>query len=284
MNHMNTLNRKAPLRLMCILTHPDDESMGAGGILAKYAAEGVETYLVTATRGERGWWGDESTYPGAAALGKTRQAELMNAAAVLRIKEVTFLDFIDGDLDQADADEAISELVLHIKRVRPDVVVTFDPYGYYGHPDHIAIAQFTGAAIVAAASSTYDRVNRYPSHTVKKLYYLASAAADFDAYQAAFGELSMNIDGVERKAVAWPEWALTTHVDTTPYWQQVWEAIACHRTQLPGYQALLDLPDEYHRQLWGSQTLYRAFSLVNGGRKVETDLFEGISQQEVEYA
>src|SRR3989442_1357858 len=63
------------LKLMCVLAHPDDESLGNGGILAKYAAEGVETYLVTATRGERGWFGDESDYPGLEALGKIREAE-----------------------------------------------------------------------------------------------------------------------------------------------------------------------------------------------------------------
>ena len=74
------------LKLMCILAHPDDESLGNGGILAKYAAEGVETYLVTATRGERGWFGDESDYPGLEALGKIREAELLAAARALGIR------------------------------------------------------------------------------------------------------------------------------------------------------------------------------------------------------
>ena len=68
-----------PLRLMCVLAHPDDESLGMGGTLAKYAAEGIETYLVTATRGERGWFGDEKEYPGLEALGKIRGAELLHA-------------------------------------------------------------------------------------------------------------------------------------------------------------------------------------------------------------
>jgi len=63
------------LKLMCVLAHPDDESLGNGGILAKYASEDIETYLVTATRGERGWFGDEREYPGLEALGKRREAE-----------------------------------------------------------------------------------------------------------------------------------------------------------------------------------------------------------------
>lgn len=76
------------LKLMCVLAHPDDESLGTGGTLAKYAAEGIETYLVTATRGERGWKGDEQDNPGLEALGKTREAELLAAARVLGLREV----------------------------------------------------------------------------------------------------------------------------------------------------------------------------------------------------
>ena len=140
-----------PLRLMCVLAHPDDESLGMGGTLAKYAAEEIETYLVTATRGERGWFGDEKEYPGLEALGKIREAELLNATKELGICDVKFLDYIDGDLDQADPAEAVAKIVSHLRRVRPDVVITFDPNGAYGHPDHIAICQFTTAAVLAAA-------------------------------------------------------------------------------------------------------------------------------------
>src|ERR1700687_2036782 len=139
------------LKLMCVLAHPDDESLGNGGILAKCAAEGVETYLVTATRGERGWFGNESDYPGLEALGKRREAELLAAAQVLGIRRVDFLDYIDGDLDQAPPSEVIAQIVGHVRSVKPDVVVTFGPDGAYGHPDHIAICQLTTAALVAAA-------------------------------------------------------------------------------------------------------------------------------------
>src|SRR5216683_2480834 len=85
------------LKLMAVLAHPDDESLGVGGILAKYAAEGIETSLVTATRGERGWFGDEHEYPGLEALGQIREAELRAAAEVLGIRSVDFLEYIDGE-------------------------------------------------------------------------------------------------------------------------------------------------------------------------------------------
>src|SRR5574341_1465404 len=136
------------LKLMCVLAHPDDECLGTGGILARYEAEGVETYLVTATRGEHGWWGEEKDYPGPEALGQIREAELRASAQALGLREVNLLDYLDGALDQAGPAQAIAKIVGHLRRVRPHVVVTFGPEGAYGHPDHIAISQFTSAAIV----------------------------------------------------------------------------------------------------------------------------------------
>jgi LmbE family N-acetylglucosaminyl deacetylase len=149
------------LKLMCILGHPDDESLGTGGILVKYASEGVKTYLVTATRGEWGWFGPQEEYPGLEALGRIREGELRAAAQVLGLQEVNFLDYIDGEFDQADVAEAIGKIVGHIRRVKPDVVVTFDQNGIYGHPDHIAICQYASAAVVAAADPYYADVTEY---------------------------------------------------------------------------------------------------------------------------
>ncbi len=262
--------------LMCILAHPDDESLGTGGILARYAAEGVATSLVTATRGEHGWQGHAADYPGPHALGQLRETELRAAARVLGLGEVNLLDYQDGELDRADPAEVIGHLVAHLRRVRPDVVVTFDPTGVYGHPDHIAVSQLATAAIVAAADPSYTGPSALPAHRVSKLYYLAPSRSLLAAYQEAFGDLAMAIDGIERRAAGWDTWAITTQVDTMAYWQQVWRAVSCHRTQLPVYNLLRELPDEHHHHLWGTQTFYRAFSLVNGGRTIERDLFEGL--------
>ena len=82
------------LKLMAVLAHPDDESLGSGGILAKYATEGIETSLVTATRGERGWFGDEREYPGLEGLGQRREAELRAAAEALGAREVRADDLL----------------------------------------------------------------------------------------------------------------------------------------------------------------------------------------------
>src|SRR5262249_41170347 len=143
---------------MCVLAHPDDESLGTGGALAKAAAEGVETYLVTATRGERGRFGDGGESPGPEIVGRTREAELRSAARGLGIKEVRFLDYVDAELDRVDTTEAIGRIATHLRRVRPHVVITFGPDGAYGHPDHIAIGQLTTAAIACAADPAFRPV------------------------------------------------------------------------------------------------------------------------------
>jgi LmbE family N-acetylglucosaminyl deacetylase len=265
-----------PLKLMCVLAHPDDESLATGGILAKYAAQGVQTYLVMATRGERGWFGPAAADPGPQALGRVREAELRAAAQVLGLSEVVYLDYSDGELDQVEHSAAIAKIVTELRRIRPDVVVTFDPNGMYGHPDHIAISQLTTTAVMAAADPSYLDARAGAPHRVAKLYYRAFLSAEREAYEAAFGRLVMPVDSVERRFTAWPEWAITTRIDSSAYWKQVWKAVACHRSQLPYSQKLKALPDEVHSRLWATQTYYRALSLVNGGREMESDLFAGL--------
>jgi len=272
-------------RLMAIMAHPDDESLGVGGTLAKYAAEGVEVFLLTATRGEsgryRGHRPGEPEHPGSAELGRVRESELRAAASALGIREVSLLDYHDQYLDQADPREAIAAIAAHIRRIQPDVVVTFGPDGAYGHPDHIAISQFTAAAIVAASSPDFSIPGTESArpHTVSKFYYMAWPQSTWAAYQAAFRKLISTVDGVERQAVPWPEWEITTVIDTRNYWSTVWRAISCHESQITAYEALKSLSPVDHESLWGQQSFYRVFSIVNGGRTRETDLLEGVRHE-----
>ena len=265
------------LRLMCVLAHPDDESLGMGGALAKYAAEGVETYLVTATRGERGRTSPEPLEPDA--VGRLRQAELHAAARELGVAEVSLLGYRDGELDQADPAEATGKIVAELRRVKPHVVLTFGPDGAYGHPDHIAISQLTTAAAICAADPNYAREDGPAPHRVSKLYYLAWRAGKWAAYQSALRKLAFVVDGVERQATPWPDWAVTTVLDTGAFSAQVWRAVSCHQSQMAIYRRLSNLSAEHHRALWGSQEFYRAFSLINGGRRLESDLFEGLRER-----
>src|SRR5215471_13253843 len=107
MQELHPMAEHSNLRLMAILAHPDDESLGNGGALARYAAEGVDVTLVTATRGQVGWFGEPSENPGMQALGQLREAELRAAATELGIREVVLLDYVDGELGLADTDQVI---------------------------------------------------------------------------------------------------------------------------------------------------------------------------------
>lgn len=270
------------LRLMGVMAHPDDETLGLGGVFARYAAEGLETALVCATMGQKGRFrglppGDPG-HPGPDELAAIREAELKAAVEVLGIGDVTTLGYMDGALDQVDPEVAVPAIAHHIRRFRPQVVMTFDPYGAYGHPDHIAICQFATAAVVAAADPNHRNgaTPELPPHAVSKLYYMANDPGGWSAYQSAFKKLTSMVDGIERQASPWPEWSITTEINTLAWWPTVWKAVTCHDSQVAGYQTLKTLSPEHHEALWGRRGFYRAFSTVNGGRARETDLFEGL--------
>jgi LmbE family N-acetylglucosaminyl deacetylase len=262
------------LRLLGVYAHPDDESLGTGGVLARYAGEGVETYVLTATRGQKGRFFDNRDRPADGEVGRVRERELRAAADVLGVREVTVLDYIDGELDRAEPRDVIHRIAAGVRRIRPHVVVTFGPDGSYGHPDHIAICQFTTAATVVAAAE--PGTDGQAAHAVSKLYYMAWPAPKWEAYQAALKKLVSRVDGQEREAVPWSDWAITTVVDTRDYWSDVWRAVQCHASQMAVYSRLAELSRDHHSALWGSQEFYRAFSTVNGGRSLETDLFAGL--------
>ena len=163
--------------------------------------------------------------------------------------------------------------------MRPQVVLTFAPDGGYGHPDHIAISQFAGAAIVCAAAANFKleaSARDLAPHRVDKFYYMAWTQGKWRAYIEAFRDLKFNVDGVDRRAVPWPDWEVTTVINTERYWERVWKAVLCHKTQLTIYEKLKQLSEENHKELWGTQEFYRVFSSVNGGRLKETDLFAGL--------
>jgi LmbE family N-acetylglucosaminyl deacetylase len=238
---------------------------------------------VTATRGQGGrYFGHaqgSGEHPGRDNLGRIRERELRAAADVLGISSVTVLDYQDQHVDEVDAGEGVAAIVAEIRRLRPDVLLTFAPDGAYGHPDHIAVSQMATAAAVASADRGYggDVAGSLPAHAVSKLYYLAWNAHAWTVYQRAFRKLVSVVDGVERQATPWADWAITTAVDTRPWWRTVWRAVSCHESQMGAYAGLAALGPDDHESLWGSQSFYRAFSLVNSGRQREDDVFEGMA-------
>src|SRR5919108_3725330 len=219
------------LKLLAVFPHPDDETLGLGSTLARYSAEGVETYLVCATRGERGWFESEGPDPGLDGVARIREAELRCAAESLGLQELNFLDHIDGDVDQADPEEIIGKIVTHIRRIKPQVIVTFSPDGAYGHPDHIALSQFTSGALVCAADRNFVDANTQSPHRVLKFYYMVDSHEIVNVANEAFGGISMEIDGVTRTHVGWADWQITTWLDNRAYLGQVQKAMLCHKSQ-----------------------------------------------------
>ena len=266
------------LRLLVVFAHPDDESMGMGGTLAKYAAEGVETYYVCASRGERGWFGSKETNPGLERLGEIRTQELENAVKELGMRGLYFLDYVDGDVDQAEHEEIVGKLVSHIRNIQPQVIVTFPADGNYGHLDHIAIGQFTQAAIVCAADSRYVDTENLSAHCVSKLYYIVDGESFINLVAPFMDEMeSPVVDDQQRGQVVWKDWMITTRIEMAEHCHTALHAIRCHQSQLPSLGTLAEMHEDAVTAVLSMQgTFYRAFSLVNSGREVESDLFTGI--------
>jgi LmbE family N-acetylglucosaminyl deacetylase len=211
-----------------------------------------------------------------AAVGALREAELRAAAEILGVADLALLDYLDGDLDQAEPAEATRLIVCNLRRFRPQVVLTFGPDGAYGHPDHVAICQFTTAAVVAAADPDYSAAGDHPPHRVSKLYYMVDSQSDVEHFSFIFNGLVMPVDGVERSIHAWPDWAVTTVLDVRDQWRRVWQAVQCHQSQAADLQFLAQLDEAALMRLFGQRSFVRAYSLVNGGRAIERDLFAGL--------
>lgn len=204
-----------------------------------------------------------------------REAELRAAARELGVRTVQFLDYVDGDVDAAPFDEVVGKIVNALRKFRPDVVITFDPHGMYGHPDHIAISRATTNAVMLATDAEETAAFGLKPHRVTKLYYRVFSDAALDAYQRVFGELKMQVGDVERRATGWREWNITTRVDVRAQSEQVWGAIAYHRSQMRIDKHLRERFRDEHAGTLGVESFYRVFSRVKGGRGVETDLFDG---------
>ncbi len=262
------------LRLLVVAAHPDDESLGFGGMLARYGAEGVETHLVTATLGERGRIGTER--PGPAVVGPVRERELRQAAAILGVSGLELLGFHDGELARVGVSVAVARLVSSVRRTRPQVVVTFGADGAYGHPDHIAVSQWTSAALVAAADPDLPGRRRRRAAPGRQALLDGDDPGRLGGLHGGFRRAGLRVDGVERRAAAWPDWEVTTELDTREHWERVWSAVQCHQSQITGYGRLADFPLERHVEIWGHHSLYRVFSSVDVGPGREQDLFQGL--------
>ncbi len=281
------------LTLLAVHAHPDDEAIGTGGTLARYAAEGIRVALVSATRGEVGEIVDPSIDQAQALprLGEIREDELRCACSVLGIKDLFFLDYRDsgmaGTADnqnpasflQADLEEAAGRLVRIIRTLRPEVIVTYNQKGNYGHPDHVKAHQVTVAAFLAASDPS-----RYPEQGLTvwqplKCYFTATPRSwlDFVSDYLHQAGLPSPFDRPDLKPeeLGTPDAMITTRVDVRNYMQTKLQALACHRTQISPDSFFFRLPPEVAQQGLGYESFVRARSIVPAPLR-EDDLFAGL--------
>jgi LmbE family N-acetylglucosaminyl deacetylase len=218
--------------LLVVMAHPDDESMGCGGLILRHTRAGIPTHLICATYGEAGWMGKPL---GAKKedLAHIRVGELEAAADALALSGVELWDYADGGVNTADQQEITQRIWEEITKLRPRAVVGWGPDGGYGHPDHIAIGACTDAAVSAMAEG--DR---------PALYHLAVDAqiADFyhDAMRLAPQDGAMQLTPQENVDVVFD-------LDADEVMMKL-RAIDCHKSQLEEWRiALRDHPELMQR-------------------------------------
>lgn len=263
--------------LLAVFAHPDDEAFGAGGTLAKYAAEGCEVYLATATRGEAGQIAlPELATP--ASLPAVRERELRCACQTYGIHPPIFLDYLDGQLTIVNQGQAVGKLVRLIRRLKPQVLITFGPDGIYGHYDHLAVHRWaTAAAELAADPDCFPDRDACATHQVSKLYYRVLAEEALAARLSSGQRPAVMMDGVPFPFVARPLAEITTVIDVSEYVERKRQGILCHATQVGPDSRYAQAPGEVLDDPWFRQeTFVLARSTVGQPQGVETDLLAGL--------
>jgi LmbE family N-acetylglucosaminyl deacetylase len=277
--------------ILAAFAHPDDEAFGTGGTLACYAAAGTRVVLACATRGEAG----EISDPALATpetLGQVREEELRCAVENMGIDELIFLDYRDSGMAgtpenddprayiNAPAEEVIEKLVAIIRRVKPQVVTTFEPNGGYGHPDHIAIHKHTVAAFQAAADPRqYPELG--PAWQAGRLFYTAIPRSFFDKMRVEMekmGEDTSEFDIFEAEELGWPDEAVHVTMDVSTTVDSKWDALECHRTQFGPGNLFRRLPDDKVKELMSQEHFALAWPEPEPGLRMP-DLFSGLDMK-----
>jgi LmbE family N-acetylglucosaminyl deacetylase len=265
------------LKLMAVFAHPDDEAFGTGGTLTKYAAEGHDVYLVTATRGEAGQI-LEPDLATPANLPTVREHELRCACEIYGIHPPRFLDYVDGQMTIVHQGQAVGKLVRLIREIKPHVIITFGPDGIYGHYDHIAIHRWaTIAAYLAADPDCFPDPEICDPHVVSKVYHRALTEEQVAGMAEDGRPAAVTMNGVPFFFVGRSSKEITTIIDVSEHVQAKLDGIRCHATQLGPHNRFADTPDEVMDDTWFHQECYvLAHSTVSWPQDTETDLFAGL--------
>lgn len=262
--------------LVAIFAHPDDEAFGTGGTLTKYAQQGVEVHLVTATLGEAGQIANPNV-TAARPLSLTREQELRRACEKFGVTQLHLLGYVDGQTAIVPPAEAVLKIVRLLRRLKPQVVISFGPDGIYGHFDHLVIHRWASAAVELAANP-----ERWPEagpvHSVAKFYHRAISQTQLAAMSGANGRAAVDMGGVPFPFVGQPEEKITTRIDVRAQAQTKLAGLKCHISQLspdtPYLQPDFDpLTTDWFRQ--ETFILAQCNGVARPAQK-EDDLFAGV--------
>ena len=284
----------ASKRLLLVHAHPDDETINNGATMAKYAAEGVQVTLVTCTRGEEGEVLVESLANLASSrddkLGEHREIELKNAMVHLGINDFRFLGspnkkWRDSGMIgttqnerkdvfwQADLTEAAQELVRIILEIKPQVLITYDEFGGYGHPDHIKANQVAMLAAELASNQGW-KISKIYWNTMPKSVIQMGIDKMKEVGSSFFGA-----DSVEDLPFAKPDELVTSVIKAPDYVEQKLEAMKAHETQISIDGPFFALSNNLGLSVWADEY----YTLVKGEKSKpfdesgrEIDLFAGV--------
>lgn len=280
-------------RLLALFAHPDDEAFPVGGALAAHAAQGVKIRLVTATLGEEG----EIRQEGSATretLPAIRRIELACAVRALGLSEHEVLGYRDSGMARsssnshpeayinAPVDEVVERLVREIRRYRPQVVLTFEPGGLYGHPDHIAVCKHaTEAFRLAADPDAFPNqlVGGVQPHNADRLFYSARPKGFRTMWASKLRGAGVDFPwpSPEQEQQGVPTEDIHLEMDVDEHLEAKMACILCHRTQVAPDWPYHRVPREVTSAVLGQEYYIRAFPPVRPGETVSADFFAGLS-------
>ena len=281
------------LRLLACFAHPDDEAFPVGGLLARNVAEGRRVRLVTTTLGEEG----EIRQEGSATretLGEVRRIELACAVRALRLESHALLEYRDSGMAGWEAnnhprayinapdDVIVERFVREIREFRPQVMLTFEPGGLYGHPDHIAVSKHTTKAFDLASDPAAfpDQISEgLAPYTPQRLFYSARPQGfrlEWAQRLRAAGE-DFPLPTPEQLTHGNPPEDIHLNLDVSDHLETKMACIICHRTQVAPTWPYHRLPRDVATWVLGREYYIRAQPQVASGEAVPDDIFDGVA-------
>jgi len=274
--------------LLVVLAHPDDESFGMGGTLAKYAAQGIDVHLLCATKGEVGDVSPDKLV-GYDSVADLRESELRCAAGYLGIKQVHYLGYRDSgmpgssdnhhllSLASQSVEDVSRKIVGYIRELKPSVVVTFDPIGGYRHPDHIAIHNATVRAFEQSGDRNLITDGFEPFQSEKLFFhtfprgFLRTAVKLLKFFGRDPSKFGRNGD-INLESFAYENFPIHTVINIKKFRRQKEKAGSCHASQGGGRMGGRLLSSLF-RLFDNKETFMQAFPVIDSKESLSHDFF-----------